>query len=1233
MLKRAKLLAWITLVLFLLLNLNVGGFKPTVLADDSNNLAKNKSIAASSYTQVYVPQNANDGNIQTYWEAAPNSYPNTLTVDLGSQQTFNRIVIKLNPNPIWGARTQEIEVLGSNDNSNYTTIKSRTSYNFNPNTGNVVTITFNSVSYRYVRLKFYSNSGATGGQVAELEIYNDVASNTGKYEAENAALSGGAKVNFDHNGYSGTGFVDGYWNVGATTQFNVQVPTTKSYYLSIRYANATGSTKTVSLYINGTKIKQLSLPNLANWDTWADAVETVNLNSGNNTVTIKYESTDSGNINIDYITISDTPPSSGSGLPDVIITDIQWEPANPVAGDQVTFKAVVKNQGTGPTPAGTIVGVGFQVDGRSTIIWSDNYTQSIAPGESVVLTANGGVSGSKWTAVAGTHTISATVDDINRFPESNETNNSFSKQITVGSGSSGSGLPDVIITDIQWEPANPVAGDQVTFKAVVKNQGTGPTPAGTIVGVGFQVDGRSTIIWSDNYTQSIAPGESVVLTANGGVSGSKWTAVAGTHTISATVDDINRFPESNETNNSFSKQITVGQPTGCDLVVTNITISPSNPSAGQQVSFTVTIKNQGNVASPNNVAHTVGIKIDNSDVIYWNNTYTSSIPAGGSVNITINSGTNGSQWTATTGTHVVTAVVDYNNTIQELNETNNSYFTVVTIGSTTSTGRGADVPWIELEAENGSTNAQVVGPNRNVGDFAGEASGRKAVVLTQTGHYVEWTVPTKINAIVVRYCIPDAPNGGGINATLSLYVNGVHRQDLQLTSRYAWLYGPEDNPNNSPSSGPPRRIYDETRALIGDVPAGATLRLQKDSSDTAAYYAIDFVDIEFVGPPLQKPDNFLSITDFGATPNDTTDDSNAIDACIQAAKQQGKGVWIPEGVFYQSRKAIVDNITVRGAGMWYSVLYSPNDSFTDWGFVGFIINGSNCKFYDFSIFGNGTQRDTGGKAFCNSAFTGTEIGNVWIEHTNCGYWVGGTTPSSGLHMFNCRIRNTYADGINLCNSTKNALIENVHVRHTGDDGIAIWSATDLTSEPCSGNIIRKCTVQLPWRANAFAIYGGNNNTIEDCVAYDTLTYGGVNISSCFNPYPFSGTTTVQRVTLVRCGGAFWGGLQFGAFWINADDSNIVGLVVKDIDIIDSTFSGLHIQSETYGHPVPNVLDNARFENINIIGCGTDGIYIRSGSRGSATFKNVVVSGCNGLPLRNDAASTFTIIRESGNVGW
>lgn len=33
---------------------------------------------------------------------------------------------------------------------------------------------------------------------------------TGKYEAENAGLSGGAKVNTNHAGYSGTGFLDGY---------------------------------------------------------------------------------------------------------------------------------------------------------------------------------------------------------------------------------------------------------------------------------------------------------------------------------------------------------------------------------------------------------------------------------------------------------------------------------------------------------------------------------------------------------------------------------------------------------------------------------------------------------------------------------------------------------------------------------------------------------------------------------------------------------------------------------------------------------------------------------------------------------------------------------------------------------------------------------------------------------------------------------------------------------------
>lgn len=126
-----KLLSVITsfvMIAFLLLGLYV----PKVKADDSVNLAKNKSITANSYVQGFAPQNANDGNIQTYWEALSNTYPNLLTVDLGTQQTFNRIVLKLNPSWSTG-RTQDIEILGSNDNSSYSTIVARASYYFDPN--------------------------------------------------------------------------------------------------------------------------------------------------------------------------------------------------------------------------------------------------------------------------------------------------------------------------------------------------------------------------------------------------------------------------------------------------------------------------------------------------------------------------------------------------------------------------------------------------------------------------------------------------------------------------------------------------------------------------------------------------------------------------------------------------------------------------------------------------------------------------------------------------------------------------------------------------------------------------------------------------------------------------------------------------------------------------------------------------------------------------------------------
>jgi len=273
-----------------------------------------------------------------------------------------------------------------------------------------------------------------------------------------------------------------------------------------------------------------------------------------------------------------TPTPNPSGKPDLVVTDISWEPASPVAGSAVTLKAVIQNKGDAPTPAGVKHGVLFTFDDGAAGpgVWSDNYVQSIAPGASVTVTSNGGTSSATWNAVEGTHTVKANVDDVNRIAESDETNNVRTEQITVSKTGSTptptptptvtptpnpSGKPDLVVTEISWVPANPVAGDTITMKAVIKNQGTAATPSGTTHGVAFtSSENIGSAIWSDNHATSIAPGASVTVTANGGVAGSTWTATAGTYTITATVDDVNRIAEDNENNNVLTRTMTVSAP-------------------------------------------------------------------------------------------------------------------------------------------------------------------------------------------------------------------------------------------------------------------------------------------------------------------------------------------------------------------------------------------------------------------------------------------------------------------------------------------------------------------------------------------------------------------------------------------------------------------------------------------------------------------------------------------------
>src|SRR5207249_2231131 len=84
------------------------------------------------------------------------------------------------------------------------------------------------------------------------------------------------------------------------------------------------------------------------------------------------------------------------------------------------------------------------------------------------------------------------------------------------------------------------------FTSMVKNQGSGATPIGVTIGVAYWVDGAYRT-WGA-VVGPLAAGASVTIGTNGG----SFTISDGTHTIMGWVDDVNRFTESNETNNSYT---------------------------------------------------------------------------------------------------------------------------------------------------------------------------------------------------------------------------------------------------------------------------------------------------------------------------------------------------------------------------------------------------------------------------------------------------------------------------------------------------------------------------------------------------------------------------------------------------------------------------------------------------------------------------------------------------------
>jgi hypothetical protein len=799
--------------------------------------------------------------------------------------------------------------------------------------------------------------------------------------------------------------------------------------------------------------------------------------------------------------------------------------------------------------------------------------------------------------------------------------------------------PDLTLTGLTWTPAAPSEADPVTVNATVRNAGTAAAPATTVnVTVEGAVAGSAPV-------PALAAGASTTVPVTVG------RRPMGSYTVSAVVDPTGTVPEQDDSNNSrtAASRLVVGQSPGPDLRVTGITSNPSAPAVGAQVSFTVSVHNRGTTAVP---AGTVTRLTAGTTTL---NGTTGAVAAGDTVTVPI-SGT----WTATDGGVTLTATADATGTVAETDENNNVFARSLVVG------RGAAVPYTEYEAEDARYQGTLLTADakRTFGhtNFATESSGRRSVRLNSTGEYVEFTSTNAANSVVVRNSIPDAAGGGGAEATISLYINGSFARKLTLSSKHSWLYGTTDSPEgltNTPG-GDARRLFDESHALLTDTyPPGTRFRLQRDADDRAAFYILDLIDLEQVAPPAPKPAACTSITEYGAVPNDGIDDTDALQRAV-TADQKGEiaCVWIPAGQWRQEQKILTDDpldrggynqvgirdVTIRGAGMWHSQLYTLTPPHQAGGInhphegnFGFDID-DHTQISDLAIFGSGTIRGGDGNAEGGVGLNGrfgkdTKISNVWIEHANVAVWVGRDYanipelwgPGDGLEFTGMRIRNTYADGINFANGTRNSTVYNSSFRNTGDDALAVW-ASKYVKDPAvdigHDNHFRNNTVQLPWRANGVAVYGGYGNTIENNVIADTMNYPGIMLATDHDPLPFSGQTLIAGNTLTRTGGAFWGEAQeFGAITLFAAGQDIPGVTIRDTEIHDSTYDGIQFKNGGGATPGVQIRDVRITDSRN-----GSGILAMGGARGSATLSNVTISGSAEGDVVVEPGSQFVVNR-------
>lgn len=446
------------------------------------------------------------------------------------------------------------------------------------------------------------------------------------------------------------------------------------------------------------------------------------------------------------------------------------------------------------------------------------------------------------------------------------------------------------------------------------------------------------------------------------------------------------------------------------------------------------------------------------------------------------------------------------------------------------------------------TGTKKVSTNFDRDNIASQASNQSYVELGK-GQSITWKIKTGHggDGVNVRYTLPDG-NGGTDNAGKPLglqsqfsvstsnnaSVLGYDNEDssrryntylssssVKVTSDYAWQYFPSGHPVDANNAdGAPGFAFDEVHFRLSQVLTGeSTITITNTGNYTLG---IDFIEVEYT--------DYISAPSGAVVVPAGTHTQSQLEGYILKAEAGSKIVYFASGVHYLDSTWILaaNGVKFTGAGMWYTKLQFTGSDMGSGGIcgerTGYCQNVEFCNMYINSNLHSRFKQQANYKCFRDLFAKGTSIHDIWEEHFECGFWVGrydsnSINKQSDLSIFNCRVRNNFADGVNFCQGTRDSNVHNCDIRNNGDDGLAMWNDTEFQQDDEYNNIFCYNTVEFIWRAGGIAVYGGDGHKVYNNYVRDMYLAAGIHVTDGFPGPKFQNTKKIEikNNVVVRAG--------------------------------------------------------------------------------------------------------------------